>query len=681
MIAVILTAGLLPTMLPALGWHAAGLLLAFLLLCQGTGRLICRAIRATDEPFIAIVTGYVAIAHALVLADMVRAGAQPWVVAAVLPLAAAGLLLQPRGASRAGLGLALAVAGFTAAWCIDIAPRMAAFRETGRLDFWLDMFVHAGSIAQFASPAAIGRGMVLMADWPSPIYHTASLMPVAVLTRLLDLPVLEATVLVWLPLGVLVMAAGFASLGFALAGRGGVLLALAALSLLPAPERTTLGNGFLGFSWLLETAPGTAYSLGVGCAAFAALWRGMTGGGRGDLLLAAALTAGCFMVRANTFVWLAPAIVLTAVVGWPWVRPRQRVALVSAGVLAATVLLAAVSWTYLTTNPRDFLFGYIEMVHLTQGPTRIDGLYAAMQGQVGRIGAGLIGLVLLFLGLLGPWLPLLLLLTILAWRRGVLCPADAAPWLLLLVGTVASLMAPVARNGDISEFRHRAGPLLVAVMAIWAIGLAHRLWAKTIPPSRGGAMVWIGMAGAIAVLALTITSAKRPTMAWGLAHYYGTSVPRELIAVAAAIDPGAAPRPRVAVANLPPEARNIDYAAYVVALTGVPAYLSCLGFLRATGGTIGVEAERRQRVLTQLAAAADLTAMQAIMRAEGITHYVLTRETDASFDPDRRHAAFRAGRFALYLTSAARRSEPLPPHAAGLGAHSEVVTWSDCGAT
>jgi hypothetical protein len=45
--------------------------------------------------------------------------------------------------------------------------------------------------------------------------------------------------------------------------------------------------------------------------------------------------------------------------------------------------------------------------------------------------------------------------------------------------------------------------------------------------------------------------------------------------------------------------------------------------------------------------------MQAIMTTEGITHYILTRETDASFDPDRRHAAFRAGHFALYTSAAA----------------------------
>ncbi len=651
MTAVILTAGLLFTMLPSLGWHPIGLLLVFLLLCQGTGRLICRAIRATDEPLIAIITGYVAIAHVLMFADMIRAGAHPWIVAGVLPFAAAGLLLQPRAESRASLGIALAVAGFVAAWCIDIAPRMTAFRETARLDFWLDMFMHAGTIAEFASPAAIGRGMMLVADWPAPTYHTASYMPVAVLTRLLDLPYLEAVILVWLPLGVLVMAAGFASLGFALAGRIGALFALVVFCLLPAPERTTLGNGFLGFSWLLETNPGTTYSLGVGCAAFAALWRGMMGGGRGNLLLAVALTAGCFMVRANTFVWLAPAITLTAIVGWPGLRPRQRGALVLAGVLAAIVLLAAISWTSLTANPRDFLFGYIAFVHSSNGPTRIDGLYAALQGRLGQIWAGLIGLALLFLGLLGPWLPLLLLLTILAWRRGLLCPADAAPWFLLLVGTVAILMAPLPNNGDITEFRHRAGPLLVAVTAVWVVGLAYRLWAKTIELSRGSATICsIGMAGAIIVLALTITSAKRPTIAWGLANYYRPSVPRELVAVAAAIDPRTASRPRIAVANLPVEARNIDDAVFVMALTGIPAYISCPSLMRALGGTIGVEAERRQRALTRLAAAGDLTEMQAIMRAEGITHYVLTRDTDAPFDPDRSHAAFHAGHYALYLT-------------------------------
>ena len=58
-----------------------------------------------------------------------------------------------------------------------------------------------------------------------------------------------------------------------------------------------------------------------------------------------------------------------------------------------------------------------------------------------------------------------MILGLLTWRRGQLRPADALPVLLLVVAALAMLMAPMARNGDISEFRHRALPLLVVVVS------------------------------------------------------------------------------------------------------------------------------------------------------------------------------------------------------------------------
>ena len=61
------------------------------------------------------------------------------------------------------------------------------------------------------------------------------------------------------------MTCGVAALGLALGGPSLAILALAALAFLPAPERLTLGNGFLGFAWLIETGPwSNPYSLGRG---------------------------------------------------------------------------------------------------------------------------------------------------------------------------------------------------------------------------------------------------------------------------------------------------------------------------------------------------------------------------------------------------------------------------------
>jgi hypothetical protein len=640
---------------PALGLVAYLVLLALLLLSLGTGLFVCRLLRVPQDGFLALVVGYAALAHGLLLGDLIAPGAHPAVAAAFVLPALAGFIPALAGFSQRraapdsrALDLVALVGLFVIVWCWDLGSRLAHFRATGELRFWVDILVHAGNVAQFASPDAIGRGLILMADWPRFLYHNASLMPVALLARLAGAPVLDATVLVWIPLGILVMASGVVALGKALGGPTTAALGLLALAAVPAPERWTLGNGLLGFSWLLETSPGTAYSLGVSCAALAALVRAARDPGIGAAVLAAALTLACLLVRVNTFVWLAPVMALGAVVVWH--RPGRvwRIGLVAAGVAGSVAVLLALSWPAVLADARQFVFGYAVSVHTTVDATRIDGLLPALSSQIGPVGTGVLAILLVFVGTLGPWGPAFLLLGGLAWRRGRLTRSDALPLILVLVAAVAIMLAPQSRNGDITEFRHRAGPLLVVVFAVWTCHVA-RLSVAWQPGPRGLAAA---AAVCLAVLAGSIATARRPVMAWTSA-FYGTHVAPDLMALAAVLrtTPGGsvAARPRFAVAGQPADSRNMDPAAAVVALSGVPAYLSCPGFMVSTGGAVGIEAQRRLAVIARMDAAQDLSDLRTVMRSEGITHYVVTAATDAQFDPQRRAAAFRVGSHAVYL--------------------------------
>ena len=213
------------------------------------------------------------------------------------------------------------------------------------------------------------------------------------------------------------------------------------------------------------------------------------------------------------------------------------------------------------------------------------------------------------------------------------------------------VLSPISRNGDISEFRHRAGPLLVAVWAVWTLHFAGLLLAARLArlsEARRWAMLGGAAVIAIPVLALTIGGAKRPTMDWGQA-FYGTSVHPDLMRLAPRMRRLDGDLPRFAVANQPADSRNIDDAARLAALSGMPAYLSCPGFMIASGGAVGQEATRRLEVLQRLAAAPDLHALRAIMREERITHYIVNAPGDAPFDPDRGAAAARFGDYAVYL--------------------------------
>lgn len=636
---------------PGLGWANHLLLAVLLTLMLGTGQCVCRAFGYPDEPFFALVAGFVLIAYALVLADLVVPGAS-WPVAAMFVLpAAVGFFRTRRENWRAAMTVTVGVALFTLAWNLDLSPRLTNFYSTGRLNFWVDVLVHAGHLAGFAAPDAIGRGTVLMADMAPPLYHYASLMPTALLATLTGTRVLDATVLIWIPLGILIMACGVAALGATLGGPCLSVLALAALAFIPAPERLTLDNGFLGFAWLIDTSPGTAYSLGVACAALAALIRWTHDQRHRTLVLAAALVASCFLVRANTFVWLAPAAALGAVAGWRRATPRSRLVLVGFSVLGSAIVLTVLSWTALRADAMQFLFGYVEYVNRINGPTRFDNLYPAIVQHLGRAGAGIIGVGLTLLGILGPWLPAFVILGLLAWRRKLLGAADALPWLLLVVAALAMLMAPMAPDGDITEFRHRPGPLLVVVLSVWSMRFVLLLAAPLLErTSARRRQIFVGVVAVVslAVLATSIDAAKRPRMAWGT-KYYGTQVAPELILLAPLLSRGGQQRPRFAVANQPADVGTIDDAARLVAFSGVPAYISSPVFLLKSAGRLGDEARRRMAVIARLAEATDLAELQATMRAEGITHYVVTAQRDAPFDPERRGAIGRAGTYAIYL--------------------------------
>jgi hypothetical protein len=651
---VVLFAAAMASLAPSLGIGALLVMAALLAAMMSSGRVVCKAFGAGEDPFLALVVGFLLLSHALLAADLVVPGAHWQIAAAVAVVGLPGWRTAGELQSRPAAGLGLLIACFTFVWCADIQPRLIHFRATGEFDFWLDQLLHAGTLAQFGSQETIGRGMSLMADMPRQLYHFASYLPAALLPRLAGVPLLDATLLFWIPLGVLVMACGIVALGLELGGPALAAAALMAVALVPDPARLSLGNGFLGFAWLLETGPGAPYSLGVACAALASLVRWSRDRRLATLALSIALTAGCFLIRANTFLWLAPLIVLGIVVGWPRVDARLRSAAVAVGFVGLVAIYALISWQPLWSSPAQFLFGYVESVHQLQEPTYVSGLYQELTKSLGRSGAGIVGTGLTLLGTMGPWLPALFVSAALARRRGRLEAVDALPFILLAVATIAILMAPSPRHGDISEFRHRAGPLLVVVPLVWSLRFAAIAAAPELQrwSVRSRRIALIGSAVlSIGALGLTIGPLKQPRMAWG-AKFFGIRVAHDLAALAPLLQGEAEGKASFAMAGQPSDSFYIDDAASLVALSGVPAYISCPGYLLTLKGPIADEARRRLAVLRRIADAPTLEALQGEMRAEGIAYYVVTTPRDAPFDPERRGAIGRKGAFAIYAARA-----------------------------
>lgn len=616
-----------------------------------SGQVISR-IAGIDEPFLGFTVGFAVVSHILMLAEMLApAGTWPLAIILCSICFVADKKLPPAQTSIATLVLALLVSIFTFIWCSDLPSRLSQFQREGNLDFWIDIIVHAATIAQFSAENMMGRGMALMADVLRPLYHTASYMPASLIGRVLLLPPLEVAVLIWIPMGVLAMATGLIALGLALKGGRFAMLALAAIAFVPNPEQFPLKNSLLGFSWLLETGPGTPYALGISCAAIATLVYWIRHPRPAPLAITAFLTASCFFIRVNVFIWLAPVIVLGFIAGLKKLTVLQRSALIAAGLASLCGFLIVISWSNFQADPAKFLFSYVEMVHLNQTPTAYDGFYPWLVGLFGRSLAAPAGIGLLLLGILGPWLPVFAISALILLGKKKLEAEDAIPFILLAVAVVMIILAPIPQNGDISEFRHRGGPILVIIISIWSLRFAG-LAAEPFLLRWGGAQAsWrlpvLAVTVSFAVMAMNISWARHPHMDWAR-EFYGRQFAPALLQLSSVLKARRGERAQFVVAEQPRDARNIDDAAVLVAMSGMPAYISCPQSLLLRDDYVGREAARRMDVIDQFAKAATFEALQTMMKAENIAYYIVTNSQQAKFDPEYDNAFWKSGEYAIY---------------------------------
>lgn len=629
----------------------AQLALALIVVAIFLSGRIAGIISGVDEPFLEFIAGFSILSYLILMTQYCSLILQCAIISFIFfILICAYLRRSTTRRSRKDLALGIFVALFAFIWSYDLVTRLQEFKETGKLQFWSDILLHAGTIAQFSASSSLHRGMTSMADVQLPLYHVASYMPTAFVARLSEISALNAAVLVWIPLGTLTMATGIVALGIALGGRGIALVALTAIALVPSPDRLLLRNGLLSFAWLLDAAPGTAYSLGVACGSIAMLTYWMKTKSRGALVVGSFLCAACLLVRANTFAWLAPCLVLSLVVGTTKLSRSQKMLGVICGLALLCLLLIAISWSEISTNAADFLFSYVETVHLGQPPTNYQALYPRLTQTLGREGAALIGVGLIFTGILGPWLAIFFGTAAVCGAQKKLVEFDAIPFLLLAVASIMMILAPMPPNGDITEFRHRAGPLLVVVTCVWSvrfIGMA----AAALLPGATASVSWKLLVFAatisLALMAANISEVRRPQMDWAK-NFYDVQFPPALFAVASELKKNVEHTPRFVVAGQPEASRDIDDASALVALSGIPAYISRPRLFELRSDNVGNEARRRTEVVKRLDAAPTVSALKQLMASEHITHYLVENTTQMAFDSERAGAAWKSGQYAIY---------------------------------
>lgn len=608
----------------------------------GCGLLITRAFGFRTLPEMQLLIGATAIAYILALpvyylhVSIVFPGA-------CLLAGNIGFLFKPdqTNENKPGLAWFLAIAaitGFSIIWSLDSTARYALL-EHNRLRLWLDIFIHAGTIAEFGDPKMVGRGSSALVDATPTFYHFASYALPGLMVRLLAISPADVIPAFWFPFGIFLSVASIFSLGRILSGVVGGSLSLAMFAAIPDAAAYGLKQGFFSFHWMMETSPGTLYALPTGLAAIGILAEWSRRGGIGRLALALCLLAGTFLLRAHIFMWLVVPFAVVVVAGLPAPLRRFRWHLIAAGTFGLPFALLWIGREEVKTLGHSlFILRFIETVHTQLGPTNYDGLYAYLMQLLGPFGALPFGLVLALGGMAGIWLLTFLAGFSIAFWRQKIEEIDWLPAAVLFYACVMMTLAPTPFHGDFTDFRQRAFVLIYVLMIVWTAKFVLSLTRLAITPV---------VASVAAILALIpaawwMPSAKISRVVWGT-PYDNMEITPGVIAAARWIQQEGRRGDSIAVANTSTEEKLFDIPTVLMGISGVPAYVSRPGLFLLSGPP------RSETVKTRLAELNEIHAMNNPQEAhdrllrDGIGFYVTLKTNMPAWDREGSTASLKKG--------------------------------------
>jgi len=629
---------------------ALGGMLVLAFVVMGAGSLCLRAAGAGESPLAAAwVAGIFSSAlavYALVSLLHVRAAAGFFIWA--LSVLACRIAWRPRETvpvkldARDLLGLALCAAA-TVAWCHEVAEVPQVLARERLLPAWIDYFIHGGVISQFGDPRA-ARQSIYLADFPIPFYHYASYMLPAAFAGALDLPGLPLATSMWLPVGFLTMCAGAYALGAALRGPAAGVAAVAALSLLPDPSNYGLRNGFLSFHWHVLALPGNTYAIGVILLAVALLQRWRDAGSPRLVAAALCLAAGSALFRVHLFAVGFPAVVAAAALQLRTVK-AHRPLFVSAALVAFALFVAGF---YAATDSVPALELFLPAIHELQEPTAYTGWYPALIETYGRAVAVPAGLLLMFVACLGIFAVLYPASVWIASRARALDAVGLAP-LWMSVSYLLLMLAAPTMHWDSTELTVRPFVLVYAVVAAWTAASLAAWLAERFPSRAWLAMLLMSCVGLLLIWPQTGKLGLLPKFQWGW-RFYPHQVQPGVPEAATFLRRASAPGDVLAVEGLPLSWAPTDLGIQLTSMSGVPSYLAYAAAQVADPGERRNAAVQRHGQLARVAQAPDRAAALAELRKLGISWYVVAGEHGPSWDSMRRHAAFTAGRIAVYGT-------------------------------
>jgi hypothetical protein len=531
-----------------------------------------------------------------------------------------------------------------------IAQALPQLLLTGTLNAWIDYYGHGALIAQVGDSLAINRQNILFVDQPPIFYHYASYLVPAAMLSLTGLPGLGIATAILLPFGLLIAFAGLYGLGSELSGQVSGMFAVITVACLPDGSQYLLKNGFFGFHWLLFTAPGTGFAIGIAAIALILLTKWQRSGDCRHFVAATLLVVSLLVFRAHMFALMFPPF-LAIVALTRWKARAHKIFYVSLGCFASlfAVLIADVSlreaWLKFA-RPIEFL----DRVHYYIQPSAYAEPYDYVLNHYGRFASSLLGLALLPVAILGAGAFVYPAVQLLALRQRRWRTEDMFPVLLLLAWLGLVLFFPAPANSDLTELKQRPFPLVYCVLLVWLVSQITVLIRPG--PLRERVRFWAPFTCFVALSLACMASfagvdPANLRMAWAR-QAYKVATEDGLLRVAAYIRGRSRDGDVVAVGGAAkPTPEQLRTTMEIVSLTDIPAYTAYeLGW--RTGIRSSRVASERAEHLTNIGNSASREFAHELFREQGIRWYITIGGYSPNWDPERKYAELKAGTVMLY---------------------------------
>lgn len=557
-----------------------------------------------------------------------------------------------------------------------LAGSFASALSGGEFHAWTDYYFHGITINSFANHLSMIQGDPFLVNSPKIFYHYAPFILSAATIPITGLSGPATATALLLPMGLLVAILGLYSLGVELGGKIVAAISITVILCLPEPSMITK-TGFFDFYWLLFTAPGSGYAIGIACAACVVFNRFLMDGCRATGCLSVLLLISLISVRVHMFLLLASPFFYLLLMKY-FAKQKKQLYTVSLLLAIATLLGLALyepannAWTTYSRQGEFLSWSLSTSPYYTVIHSFVNSHFP-----IAELVLQLLFILTAVLGIFVIIFPVLDLIRRYFVSQGPnqrsvdVLPLEATgqqeaknqqtlieflPWLLIISFVGLVLFAPASRNGDLSEYKQRAFVLLYPVIVIFSISSAVKIFRHFKLGQRESSPAEYTLLFLSLFFVAGWSFSHNPgmpmlkEMPWA-SSFFGQKITPGSIEISTFIKAHSKPNDVLAFdrdssnASLPG-----GRATELIALTGMPAYISRAGLRKVNG-------LRRLKILTAVENTNDWGQAKKLLQSNGIRWYVSFNKNNPNFDIKGEHHTLRSFEVTVYDSAAENKEE------------------------